>query len=87
MARYQIELFYGYEDGECGIWHSFEAHDPDAQTDGDEVKERLADSLDISSGSIYFNYDSMYIDLPESLVKKIKEDAVKEHMEGLNVAV
>ncbi len=86
MAKYQIELFYGYEDGECGIWHSFESHDPDAQTDGDEVKERLADSLDISSDSVDFNYDSMYIDLPESLVKKIKDDAVKEYMEGLNVA-
>ena len=84
MAKYQIELFYGYEDGECGIWHSFEAHDPDAHIADDEVKERLAYSLDVSSDSDYFNYDSMYIDLPESLVKKIKDDAIKEHMEGFN---
>lgn len=87
MTKYQIELFYGYEDGECGIWHSFEAHDPDARIAEDEVKERLADSLDISSDSDNFDYDSMYIDLPESLIKKIKDDAVKEYMEGFNVAV
>ena len=47
----------------------------------DEIEERLADSLDVSSDSVYFNYDSMYIDLPESVVKKIKDDAVREYAE------
>lgn len=82
MGKYQIELFYGYEDGECGIWHTFEAHDPDARSDEAKIKERLADSLDISSDSVDFNYNSMYIDLPESVVKKIRDDAVREYVEG-----
>lgn len=83
MGKYQIELFYGYEEGECGIWHTFEAHDPDACSNEDETKERLADSLDVSSDSLYFDYDSMYIDLPESVVKKIKDDAVREYAAGI----
>ena len=81
MGEYQIELFYEYEDGECGICHTFEVHDPDVHKNEDEIKERLVDSLDIPSGSVDFNYDSMYINLPESIIKKIKDDAVREYLE------
>lgn len=41
---YQIELFYGYEDSESGIYHAFSAKDPDTRC-GDEVRVELADML------------------------------------------
>jgi hypothetical protein len=81
QERYQVELFYGWEDGECGTFHSFKAVDPQVAHDDDEIAAELAEQLDRSPDDDNFHLDSMYIHLPESLIKRIQEEAVKEYCE------
>lgn len=80
MEKWQIELLYGYEDGECGIYHAFLAEDPDSSIDTD-APAKLAEMLDTTSDSQNFNWDSMYINLPDSVVEKIKAAGVREYIE------
>lgn len=79
--KWQVELFYGYEDGECGIFHSFIAEDPEPSAQNREVPEALAEMLGIESDSQDFNWDSMYIELPSTVVEKIKAEAIAEFLE------
>ena len=81
MSKYQINLFYGYEEGECGIYHSFKAVDPDTAYNDDQIEAELAEQLDCKPEDDRFGCNSMYINLPESLIKRIQEDAVREHCE------
>lgn len=81
---YKVELFYGYEDHEQGIFHAFEAVAPGASVDQFAMQQRLADALDCTAEDIdegRFNYNSIYINLPDELVAQIKADAVKEYLE------
>lgn len=82
--KYQAELFYGYQECESGIYHSFELADPEVRTDVFKASKRLAELLDTKPGSPDFNFDTMYVDLPESVVKRIKADAVREYLEKHN---
>lgn len=79
--QYQVELYYGYEISDCGVYHAFEAADPEAATDGDEIAAGLAEVLDTSVDDETFDYNSMYIQLPDTLVERIKADGVKEYLE------
>ena len=80
MKRYQVNLFYGYEEGEDGIYHSFQAEDPDVLSDTDWIESHLADLLDSKPEDPGFNWNCMYIDLPESVVMKIRKDAVRDYL-------
>lgn len=83
--KYQVKLYYGYEEGECGIFHAFQAVAPGAAVDSDLIAENLAEQLDCTQEDMEsgrFNHNSMYVDLPESLVKQIKDDAIKEYLSG-----
>lgn len=82
MSNEKILLYYGFEEGECGVYHSFEAVDPDARTDDDEVANRLAELLDCQVGDDSFDYTSMFIQLPTTLVERIKAEAVQEHLKA-----
>jgi len=75
---YHLELVYGYvEDDDCGIYHAFEALDPNSKdTDYEEVAKELAEMLDTTPDDSCFNWDVMDIALPDSLVKAIQADAV-----------
>ena len=42
----KILLYYGFEEGECGIYHAFEAVDPEAPGDDGGIADRLAELLD-----------------------------------------
>lgn len=87
MKKYQIELFYGYEEGECGIYHAFEATDPDAEKNDTLIAMDLAEQLDCEYESDRFDCNSMYIDLPETLIARIEENAVKAFCEKLGMSV
>ena len=76
---YQIKLYYGYEENECGIYHSFRAEDPDVKVDSDEIARDLAEQLDREADDVRFNYGSMYIDLPQSVIDKIQGDAITQY--------
>lgn len=77
--EYKIELFYGWEDGDCGTFHSYKAVDPQVPHDDDKIVAELAEQLDRKPDDDNFYWDSMYICLPESLIKRIQEDAIREH--------
>ena len=68
-----ITLNYGYQECEDGIWHAFEATDPSKNVDDDEIAERLADLLDTTPDDDRFNWDCMDIQIPESVVERIKQ--------------
>lgn len=77
---YQIELHYGYQECEDGIYHAFEATDIEERVDGQEVAERLAGLLDCTPDDGHFNWSSMYIALPEKTVERIKQEGRSEMM-------
>lgn len=79
---YQVELFYGYEDNDQGIYHAFLAENPDEQC-VDEIADKLAEMLDLDADDENFNWDSMYINLPDLVVQKIKDDAVRQYLAGI----
>lgn len=79
---YQIKLYYGYEEHESGIFHAFQATNPDEEVDSNAIGRDLAEQLDREPDDDCFNWDSMYVDLPDSVVVKIKADAVKEYLAG-----
>lgn len=82
---YQINLYYGYEENECGIFHSFQAESPDAKVDTDEMRKALAEQLDVEADDDRFNWGSMYINLPESVVAKIQADTIRAIQQKYNL--
>ena len=88
--KYEIELYYGYEESSYGIYHAFEAVGMDDEVDSDEMEKDLAMMLDCVEEnddgkeeiSNRFNYNSMFISLPESTVAQIKADAIREYLES-----
>ena len=82
MKNDKILLYYGIEEGECGIYHSFEAVDPDAPGDDEGVAGRLAELLDCKAEDDRFAYNSMLIQLPDSLVERIKAEAIQEYLKN-----
>lgn len=79
---YQAELYYGFQETDTGIYHAFEVTDPKAMADDDEMAECLADLLDTTVDDDRFSCKSMYVKLPDSLVERIKADAVQEQQKG-----
>lgn len=81
-----VTLNYGYQETENGIWHAFEATDPSDHVDTDKMTHHLAKLLDTTSDDNRFNWSSMDIRLPDSLVRKIKEKGVMEALAKLTPA-
>ena len=79
---YDVLLYYAYQECEDGIYHAFEAVDPDKEHDADAIINQLGKLLDCGpeDHGIYFNSNAMYIRLPDEVVQKIKSDAINEYM-------
>lgn len=77
---YQIELHYGYQECEDGIYHAFETSDIEECTDSRDIAARLAGLLDCTPNDGSFNWNSMYIALPEKTVERIKQEGRSEMM-------
>ena len=86
MSEYQIKLFYGFEETECGIFHAFEAIDPEVGHDDAVIAEKLAEDLDNEPDSDNYACRSMYVNLPVTLIERIKQDALKEYIEGVKTS-
>ena len=71
---HQIKLHYGYQECEDGIYHSFEASDIEECADSREVAARLAGLLDCTPNDESFNWNSMYVALPERTVERIRAE-------------
>lgn len=75
--NYQIKLCYGYERNEDGsIFHAFES----ISTDESPVEKAVSDSLreTLEADADDFNWDWMFITLPEQTVRQIRGDAIEE---------
>lgn len=84
MSEYQVKLYYGFEEMEYDIFHAFEAIDPDVGHDDAVIAKALAEQLDADPDSDNYSCYSMYINLPASLIERIKADAIREYNEGVN---
>lgn len=79
--EHQIELYYDYQTGECYVvYHAFEATDPAEKTDEDKMERHLAELLETTPDDEDFDFGSMYIRLPETVVNRIKEEGVQEYL-------
>ena len=75
--HYQVKLCYGYEQNEDGsIFHAFEA----ISTNESPVEKAVSDSLreTLEADADDFNWDWMFITLPEQTVRQIRGDALEE---------
>lgn len=82
IKKYQIKVFLGYEDGDHGISHSLTLADPD-NCDVDQIVDRLVDELGIEEdGESDFNWNEFQFALPQSLVDRIKREAIEEYLKN-----
>ena len=81
---YQIELYYGFVDGEGGPFHVFEVMDPKEPTE-EGIAKALANALDTVESDENFDWDSMLLPLPNSIVQRIKADAIKDGKDAVEI--
>lgn len=75
---YAIRLYYGYEEtASDGVFHAFIAGDTKGKSGN--MGKALKDMLEPSEDSC-FDWDSMHIALPDSVVNRIKKDAIREYL-------
>lgn len=75
--RYQVKLCYGYEQNEDGsIFHAFEAIDANDSPVDLAIDKRLLETLEAEEDD--FDWDWMFIDLPEKTVSRIRSEALEE---------
>lgn len=72
---YNVELCYGYFEGECGIYHAFRLVAPEKDFP-DDVEKSLAESLETKADNPNFIWDCMHLNLPDAVVERIKADGV-----------
>ena len=84
---YKIRLYYGCEVHYDDVYHSFVAVHPDNSDDDRQVVKELKELLDPISEESTFDYNCMDIQIPDSVVQKIKEDAVREFKDDLQKRV
>lgn len=80
---YSINLHFGYEESTYGISHEFLVRDPQDNVDSDEIAEELAELLDCETGDPSFNYDVIPLEIPESIITRIKAQGVQEHLNAV----
>lgn len=75
--KYQVKLCYGYEQNEDGsIFHAFEAISNEESPVEKAVGDRLRETLEADTDD--FDWDWMFITLPEQTVRQIRGDALEE---------
>lgn len=76
---YNVELCYGYFEGECGIYHAFRLVAPEKDFP-DDVEKSLTESLETKADNPNFKWDCMHLNLPDAIVERIKADGVREYI-------
>lgn len=77
-SDYMVRLCYGWEETACGIFHAFELTSEQDVIDSIEMENRLLKSLDAAEDQ--FNWNQMFVRIPDALVAQIKQDAVAEYL-------
>ena len=75
---YAAHLYYGWEETDCGIFHSFELTPENVDVNSDEMKKNLMVSLEAQEDRFDWSYISVRI--PDALVAQIKADAIAEYL-------
>lgn len=70
--KYEIELNYGYQECENGIYHAFEATDTLETVSYEDMGNKLAHLLDCEPSDERFSWAQMRIALPEMTVERIR---------------
>lgn len=80
---YKAELYYGWcsSHDTYDVYHAFELTDPKEQKDSSEIGDRLAELLDTTRDDDDFGFRSMLVNLPDSVVQRIQDDAVAAETE------
>ena len=84
--KYQVLLYYGIEENEteAAIFHSFRLADPNTPQNEAAIVKDLAEQLDCLPEDDFFQARSMYVDLPEELVRRIQSDAIGAYVRRLS---
>lgn len=75
---YAARLCYGWEETDCGIFHSFELTPENDDVDSGEMKKILMNSLDAQEDR--FDWNHIPVRIPDALVAQIKADAIVEYL-------
>lgn len=83
MKQYEVELCYAWQETEDGIFHAFEVVGTRSSIDHSAIAKKLAGLLDTTPDDERFDWNSMRVSLPESVVTHIQSEAailpVKHH--------
>ena len=86
MEKENIQLYYGYQETEDGIYHSFSAEDPKNLPDNSNIADELAGLLDTTPEDQRFNWNVMEIRLPDTVVERIRSSGVQMAVESMRPA-
>ena len=78
-----INLNYGYRESEDGIHHAFLVDDPSKNTNSGEVALKLAALLGTVPEDEYFNWDSVFVEVPETASEKLRRDGARTAAEAV----
>ena len=81
----KVNLNYGYQEGEDGIYHSFTLEDPDHITDEDETAKNLAELLDTTPDDDRFGWNNMFVELPKETIARIRTEGQMELLQKISL--
>lgn len=81
--KYEIELNYGYQKCEDGIYHAFEATDTLEAVSHEDMGSKLAHLLDCEPNDERFAWAQMRIAIPEKTVERIRMEGFAAGRAGL----
>lgn len=83
--EYWVRLHYGWEEHpDDGVYHTFETSDLAHNYDARAIEKKLYEALaPDDNGDINFNWNTMPVKLPKTLVAKIQADAISAHTERI----
>ena len=81
-----VELYYGYQECEDGIYHAFSLEDPKKAPNADNIADELASLLDTTPEDQRFNWNVMEVRLPDTVVEQIRNSGVQMAVESMKPA-
>ena len=79
-SNYKVELHYGYQESESGVYHAFELADRSEHIDCEKMGEDLASRLDTTAEDQNFNWDLMDVAIPTATVERIRSSVINDVM-------
>ena len=74
----KVQLNYGYQECEDGIYHAFTLEDPERIGDPEETAKVLAELLDTTPDDDRFAWNSMFLELPRETIERFREEGRRE---------